>query len=186
MLHHRDLATLHAGLDHILQSPTDHGSVQLIVRRPAEDQRETLTRAQLDTTAGLLGDNWRTRGTDPVKQITLMNARVAALVAATPDRWELAGDQLYVDLDLSCVNLPAGTRLAIGGTIIEVSAEPHRGCKKFAARFGVDALRFVNSPRGDELRLRGLNAQVLQTGTVHVCDTVQLLAHHGDAPRHAA
>jgi MOSC domain-containing protein YiiM len=108
-------------------------------------------------------------------QLTLMNARTAALVAQDADRWALAGDQIFVDLDLSHDNLPAGTRLAIGSAVIEVSAEPHTGCKKFVARFGLEAMKFVNSPMGRQLRLRGMNTQVVQAGTVRVGDTVRKL-----------
>ncbi len=172
-----DLPRYAAGLDHIRRSPTDQGTVELVVRRPAEDQRQILTEAHLDPTTGLAGDNWQDRGTDPTKQITLMNVRVIALLAP-PDQWPLAGDQLYVDLDLSLASLPAGSRLTIGTATIEVSPEPHRGCKKFAARFGVDALRLVNSSLGDELRLRGLNAQVINPGTVHPGDPVRRSLTH--------
>ena len=83
---------------------------------------------------------------NPDAQLTLMNARVVALVAGERERWPLAGDQLYVDLDLSADNLPPGTRLAVGSAVIEVTPEPHTGCAKFSARFGSEALRFVNSP----------------------------------------
>src|SRR5690606_22235095 len=101
--------------------------------------------------------------------------RAAALVARTRDRWALAGDQLYVDLDLSDDNLPPGTRLAIGSAVLEVSPAPHRGCKKFMARFGLDALRFVNSEQGYALHLRGINATVAQSGVVRAGDLVTKL-----------
>ena len=97
----------------------------------------------------------------------------AALVAQSPDRMQLAGDQLFVDLDLSGANLPAGTRLAIGSAIVEVTAQPHTGCRKFVARFGLDAMKFVNSPIGRELNLRGINAKVVQPGTIRVGDVVK-------------
>jgi hypothetical protein len=168
-----DLSRYNAALDHIRRSPADDGVVEMIVRRPAEDVREVLDQARLDTAGGLIGDNWLGRGTDPAKQVTLMNARVAALVALSQDRWPLAGDQLYVDLDLTEANLPPGTWLAAGSAIIEVSAEPHRGCKKFAARFGVDALRLVNSPLGDQMRLRGINARVRRSGVVRAGDWIR-------------
>jgi MOSC domain-containing protein YiiM len=101
-------------------------------------------------------------------QINVMNARVAALVAQDRHRWHLAGDQLYLDMDLSAENLPAGTQLAIGSAIIEVTPPPHTGCKKFVARFGLDAMKFVNSSVGRELHLRGINAKVVQGGTIRV------------------
>jgi MOSC domain-containing protein YiiM len=143
-----------------------------------------LAEATLDVDEGLIGDNWRARGyrkhTDgsphPDMQINMMNARAAALIAGTEERWALAGDQLYVDLDLSGANLPPGTRLSIGSAVLEVTAEPHTGCKKFVSRFGLDAMRFVNSPVGRELNLRGINAKVVRSGTIRVGDAVRKLA----------
>ena len=172
-------AQLEAGLAGIRQSPSSIGTVELVVARPAVDERRTLEVAQLDLTEGLVGDSWRSRAgdaePDPDSQLNVMNARAIALIAGDPDRWALAGDQLYVDLDLSGANLPAGTRLAVGTAIIAVTAKPHRGCAKFSQRFGRDALRFVNSPAGRELRLRGLNARVVQPGTVRRGDAVRKL-----------
>ena len=170
---HPTAAQLEAGLDAIRDSPADGGRVEQIVRRPAVGERESLTEAQLDVTEGLIGDGWRERSGQLYNQLTLMNARTAALVAGTTDRWRLAGDQLYVDLDLSRTNLPPGTRLAIGGAVIEVTAEPHTGCRKFAGRFGMDAARFVNSHEGRELQLRGINAQIVVSGTVRVGDEIR-------------
>ncbi len=165
-------------------SPPDHGTVELIARRPAVDEREVLAEAELDVQVGLVGDTWPVRGStstpdgsaQPDAQLTVMNSRAALLVAQIPDRRMLAGDQLYVDLDLSPANLPSGTRLALGSAVIEVSGRPHLGCPKFAARFGQDAWRFVNSRVGRELRLRGLNARILVSGTVRLGDTVRKLA----------
>jgi len=172
---HLDYATLEAGLDHVRDSPADQGVLELIVRRPAEGEREVLTEAKIDVAAGLVGDDWLRRSGDPAQQVTIMNARAAALVARTRDRWALAGDQLYVDLDLSDDNLPPGTRLAIGSAVLEVSPAPHRGCKKFMARFGLDALRFVNSEQGYALHLRGINATVVRSGVVRAGDLVTKL-----------
>jgi len=177
---HLALDALEASLGEIRASPADHGRVELIVRRPEVDKREALDECRLDPANALVGDTWPTRGSpstkdgraNPDRQITLMNARVAALVAGTPDRRPLAGDQLYVDLDLSATNLPPGTRLAVGEAVIRISAEPHLGCHKFAARFGADALRFVNSAVGRELNLRGVNAKVVVGGTVRPGDTI--------------
>jgi MOSC domain-containing protein YiiM len=107
-------------------------------------------------------------------QINIMNARATALVAGSKDRWPLAGDQLYVDLDLSGANLPPGTRLAIGSAVLEVTSQPHTGCAKFVARFGLDAMKFVNSPVGRELNLRGINAKVVTAGTIRVGDDVRV------------
>ena len=172
---------LEAGLDHVRAAPADQGRVELIVRRPAENEREVLAVAELDRDEGLVGDTWRARGSSrtpdgsahPDMQLNLMSARVAQLVALEADRWQLAGDQLYVDLDLSEANLPAGARLELGSAVIEITDQPHRGCAKFAARFGRDALRFVNSAAGDELRLRGVNAKVVVAGTVRPGDEIR-------------
>ena len=172
---HLTTAQLEAGLDEIVQSPKDAGELQLIVRRPRVGQREVLEEGQLDTVEGLVGDTWRFRGSSrmpdktsphPDMQINVMNARAIALIAQDSKRWALAGDQLFVDLDLSQENLPPGTRLAIGSAIIEVTAQPHTGCGKFVERFGLDAMKFVNSPRGRQLSLRGINARVVQAGAV--------------------
>jgi hypothetical protein len=179
-MEHPTAAMLEAGLDGILGSPSDHGRVQLIVRRPAENARQALTEARLDRDRGLVGDTWRVRPSNltrdrsphPDLQLTLMSSRVAALVAGGDERRQLAGDQLYVDLDLSEANLPPGTRLTLGSAVIEISDKPHRGCAKFAQRFGQEALRFVNSPVGRQLRLRGVNARIVVTGTVRVGDPI--------------
>ena len=178
---HLTVAELEAGLDHIRVSPTDGGTLELIVRRPAEGEREVLEVGQLDLVAGLIGDSWLTRASrstpdgspHPDMQLNVMNARAIALIAGHPDRRALAGDQLYLDLDLSEDNLPPGTRLAVGDAVIEVTAQPHRGCQKFSARFGVEALRFVNSEIGRTLRLRGLNARVVVPGTIRRGDRVE-------------
>lgn len=174
-------AQLEAGLDDIRDSPREQGRLERIVRRPDKGEREEIVEADLDLLVGLVGDNWKARGNprrpgglaNPDCQLNVMNARVAALVAGADDRWALAGDQLYVDFDLSAANVPPGTRLAIGSAIIEVTAEPHTGCVKFIARFGVDAAKFVNSRVGRELQLRGINAKVVQSGSVRVHDAVR-------------
>jgi MOSC domain-containing protein YiiM len=178
---HLPITELEAGMEHIRQSPRDFGVLKMIVRRPRDDERETVEQAELHSTEGLVGDNWRTRGSkrmpdgsaNPEAQITLMNARTIALVAQTQDRWPLAGDQLFVDLDLSEENLPAGTRLSIGSAVLEVSAVPHTGCRKFSDRFGADALKFVNSPEGRQLHLRGINTRIVQGGVIHRGDILQ-------------
>lgn len=178
------LTDFESGLDHIRQSPRDEGRVELIVRRPAEDEREILDEGILDVAEGLVGDNWRARGSrkmpdgsaHPDMQINIMNSRVSALVAGDPGRRHLAGDQFHVDLDLSPANLPPGTRLAIGTAVLEVTAIPHTGCWKFAERYGPDAIRFVNSEVGRALNLRGVNARILVGGGVRTGDTIRKLA----------
>jgi hypothetical protein len=172
-MQHVPLEELEAGLDHIRLAPKDAGLIELVVRRPATDEREVLEEGELDVTRGLRGDKWSSFGADPATQLTLMNARVAALVAGERERWALAGDQLYVDLDLSTDNLPPGTRLLVGSAVIEISDEPHTGCGKFVRRFGVDAQRFVNSVTGRELNLRGVNAVVRTGGVVRCGDAIR-------------
>ncbi len=175
---HLTTAELEARLEHLLAAPKDAGELRLIVRRPERDKRETLEQGTLDVDEGLVGDNWRARGNrhrpdgsaDPEMQINVMNARVAELVAGNKSRMALAGDQLYLDMDLSSDNLPPGTRLAIGEAVIEVTPPPHTGCRKFAERFGKDAVVFVNSGRGKKLNFRGINARVVESGDVRIGD----------------
>jgi hypothetical protein len=177
---HRTRAELDAAIDDLRRAPTDDGTLELVVRRPALLQREVLEVGVLSSTEGLVGDTWSQRPSKrtpdgrphPDMQLNIMGIRVARLLAVTPDRIPLAGDQLYVDLDLSVDALPAGTRLAIGSAVIEVTDQPHTGCAKFTDRFGLDALRFVNSPVGKELRLRGANARVVVDGEVRPGDHV--------------
>jgi MOSC domain-containing protein YiiM len=168
---------LEAGLENIRKAPKDEGVVELIVTRPASGAREVLNQVQLDPATGMAGDSWATRMAvpDPATQLTLMNVRVISLIAPDRARWPLAGDQLLVDLDLAHDNLPPGTSLEIGGAISEVSETPHLGCGKFVQRFGVDAMKFVNSPLGRQLHLRGINARVLRAGAVRVGDRARKL-----------
>ncbi|MGI9068022.1 MAG: MOSC domain-containing protein [Pyrinomonadaceae bacterium] len=181
---HLTMEELEAGLDEIRRAPQDEGVLQLIVRRPRVDVREVLEEGELHPTEGLVGDSWKFRGSSrtpdgsahPDMQLNIMNARVIALVAQEKHRWQLAGDQLFIDLDLSAENLPAGTRLALGSAVIEVSPQPHTGCQKFVSRFGRDAVKFVNSPLGKELHLRGINARVVQAGIIRVGDVARKIA----------
>lgn len=176
--------TLDAGLDEVRRAPRDAGALKLIVRRPETGAREVLDVGELDPVEGLVGDNWKTRGSAGTPdgsahsemQLNVMNSRAIALIAQTEERWALAGDQLFVDLDLSEQNLPVGTRLGIGSAVIEVTPPPHAGCQKFVERFGVDAMKWVNSDIGRSLRLRGLNAKVIQAGVIHAGDTVTKIA----------
>jgi MOSC domain-containing protein YiiM len=162
----------------IQAAPPDLGRLELIVRRPAEGEREILDEGRLDPGQGLVGDRWAARVPEatPVylsAQLTVMSTRVLAAIEPARERWPLAGDQLLVDLDLSEANLPPGSRLAVGSAVIEVSETPHTGCAKFSARFGSDAMRWVNSPVGRAHRMRGLNARIVTGGTVHVGDPVR-------------
>jgi hypothetical protein len=185
---HRTREELEARLGEIRKSPVDAGVLRMIVRRPAVDEREVMAEGQLDPVVGLVGDNWRTRGSSrtadgashPDMQINVMNARVIDLVAGDEARWSLAGDQLFVDLDLGADNLPAGTELAIGSAVIVVTPEPHTGCQKFVSRFGLDAMKFVNAREYRHLRLRGMNARVVRGGAIRAGDRVTKIA---DVPR---
>ena len=180
---HRSTAELEAALADIREAPADGGTIELIVRRPAEDAREVLDEADISHAQGIAGDTWDQRGSPtspddgphPDAQITIMSARAAAAVIGPVERWPLAGDQIYADLDISHETLAAGTRLRLGNAILEVTAKPHRGCAKFAARFGRDALRFVNTGEGQALRMRGVNCRVVQPGTVRAGDTITRL-----------
>ena len=170
-------AELEAGLDHIRQSPTDRGTLSNIFVRPEVDQRVALQECEMSAAQGVHGDMWLRKGTPDVEaQVMLINTRAIALLARTPDRWALAGDQLVVDLDLSDDNLPPGQRLAVGSAILEVTGKPHRGCAKFAQRFGKEALAFVNSAEGWHLHMRGICARVVQDGTAKVGDRVVKVA----------
>ena len=177
---HLTMEELDAGLEHIRQAPVDEGVLELIVRRPDTGKREMLEQGELDLTAGLVGDNWNTRGSaktedgtgHPEMQINIMNARAIAHIAQDKERWQLAGDQLFIDMDISEENMPPGTQLSLGTAIIEITAVPHPGCKKFVERYGIDAMEWVNSDEGKALHLRGINAKVVQPGTIRAGDTV--------------
>jgi hypothetical protein len=177
----RTLGELVDGLDRVRDAPKDIGTLELIIARPAVDQRTELAVAELDVDRGLVADRW-SRGSkpNPKSQVTVMNVRATQLVAGDRSRWALAGDQLYVDLDLSGDNLPPGTRLGIGSAVLEVSDQPHLGCEKFAARFGQTAREFANSPQGTAVNFRGINTCVVHSGTVRAGDSVTKLVREGD------
>ncbi len=180
---HRSADELSDGLHHVRAAPRDSGRLELIVVRPEVDERESWDAATVDLRLGIVGDTWIERGSrrtpdgsaNPDAQVTVMNARAAELVAGSQDRWELAGDQLYVDLDVSVTNLPTGTRLVIGDAELEVTDAPHTGCAKFSERFGVDALKATATPEGRELRLRGINTRVVHGGDISVGDRVRVV-----------
>jgi hypothetical protein len=181
---HRTTSELEAALDHLRAAPAEAGPVTLVVRRPERLAREVLDAGVLDTEAGLVGDNWLSRATSRAvdegrhreAMLTLMSARMVGLLADDDEGRALAGDQLYVDLDLSVDRLPVGARLAVGDdAVLEIAAKPHRGCQKFVARFGADAMAFVNSEEGVRLRLRGVYARVLEGGVVRPGDVVRHL-----------
>lgn len=186
---HLTPAALHARREHLLDVPRDLGRLELVVARPEQGRRLLLDEARLDLEHGLVGDNWLTRGSrrrsdgsaDPDKQVTVMNIRVAALVAGDEERIPLAGDQLFVDLDLSVDNLPVGSTLTIGSAVLLVTPPPHTGCAKFVTRFGADAMRFVNSPVGRANRWRGMNTRILQPGVVRVGQPITVARAPGRA-----
>lgn len=176
----RTTTELETLLDDIFAAPEDAGPIEMIVRRPAENQREVVETAELTTDRGLVGDSWIDRVDEDgepymASQLTIMNARVADAVAGNRDRWPLAGDQIYVDLDISHENLPAGSRIRVGDAVVEISDVPHTGCAKFSSRFGKEALRFANVGAGRENRFRGVNAFVVTDGMVNVGDKVTKL-----------
>ena len=153
-MRHLTLDELEAGLATVEAAPADAGRLDLIVARPARGERELLATGELGLRQGLVADRWKPKsaanGRDPGLQVTLMSSRMAALVADGDDhdRWAQAGDQLYVDLDISERNLPIGSQLAIGDVVLEVSPIPHTGCGKFIRRFGVDSMELISSNRG--------------------------------------
>lgn len=180
---HKTLEHLEEHTDLVSAAPADGGTLEMIVIRPDVGERVVLEAAELHPDHGVVGDSWRMRGsgrTDdgsahPDMQLNVIGSRVLDLIAGGRDRWQLAGDQLCIDLDLSDENLPAWTKLSIGEAVIQITDQPHTGCGKFSSRFGADALRWVNSPDGRALRLRGVNARVVEPGTIRVGDTVTKL-----------
>jgi len=173
---HLSRPELEAGLDHIRQSPRDSGRLHMIVVRPKSNERVVLTECDASSDGAIHGDRWAGTSKAPEVSVTLMNSRAAALIAQDESRWPLAGDQLYVDFDLSEDNLPPGTLVAMGGVVLEITAKDHTGCTKFSSRFGNDAYLFVNSPEGARLNLRGIYAKVIEAGMIRVGDTIRKVA----------
>ena len=184
MAEHPSLTELESALGHILASPSDGGKLEMISARPAVGERKQLEEATLDEAQGLIGDNWKDRSStrtpdgsaNPDAQLTIINSRLVHAVSGSKSRWELAGDQLVVDIDLSHDNLPVGSRLEIGSAVVELTAEPHTGCVKFASRFGNPALRFVSGPEAMQQRRRGANAKIIKSGTIRVGDVAAKVA----------
>ncbi|QDU74935.1 hypothetical protein Pan97_19550 [Bremerella volcania] len=184
MPEHLTLEQLHEGLPHIQQSPSDEGTLEAIVIRPKTNERSQLAHCELSLEGGVHGDNWALGcwkslpdgSPHPDVQVAIANTRAIDLIAGDPGRWALAGDNLYVDFDLSAENLPAGQQLAIGDVVLEITEIPHNGCKKFSDRFGSDAVKFVNSAIGKQLHLRGIYARVVKSGVVRVGDAIRKLS----------
>jgi MOSC domain-containing protein YiiM len=183
MTRHLSLEELREGLSEIRRSPKDRGTLRGIVIRSETDARSALPQCELSPELGVHGDNWA-KGCwmslpdgrpHPDVQVTIMNARTIALIAQDEARWPLAGDNLFIDLDLSADNLPPGTRLSVGTALLEITAVPHKGCSKFAARYGINATRFVNSRDGLRLHLRGIYARIVERGVITVGDMVEKL-----------
>ncbi|MBL8099748.1 MAG: MOSC domain-containing protein [Anaerolineales bacterium] len=183
MLKQYPISELELGIDEIKDSPKDNGVLEMIVRRPETETREIINAGEINLENGLAGDNWKARGNDhtpdgsadPEAQITLMNSRVIQLLSGDKENWQWAGDQLFVDMDLGIENLPPHSRIQVGSVILEISAKPHTGCKKFSGRFGIEALEFISTPLGKALRMRGVNAKVIQAGEIKVGDVVKKL-----------
>ena len=179
MTEHHSIDVLDSALTDIKASPADRGSVDMIVARPGEGERVLLDAGELDEESGLVSDGWSARGSrstadgssDPEEQLTIINTRLIDAIAGAKSRWQLAGDQLVIDIDLSHDNLPPGSRLQIGSAVVGLTGKPHTGCAKFAGRFGHAALRFVSTKEAMRLRLRGANAKVIRSGVVRVGDT---------------
>ncbi len=168
-------------MDWVLAAPADVGRVEMLVVRPAVNQRESLDQVMFSAQQGVFGDNWLAScwkklpggESDPQVQVAIMNARMIEVLTRDKTRWPLAGDQLFVDFDLSVNNLAVGDRLQVGAAVLEITAEPHRGCGKFKRRFGMAALAMVNSAQGDARRLRGVYARIVSAGEVRVGDGVR-------------
>jgi GNAT superfamily N-acetyltransferase len=181
---HRTREEMLAFLPTLDALPRDAGTVRLVVARPASGGREVLSEGRLAADVGLVGDNWLPRGSRHSAdgsalldmQLNLTSYAMIEFLAQEGDRVALAGDQLYLDLDLSHDNLPTGTQLHFGvegaGAVVVVTDTPHQGCAKFINRYGREAMTFVNGPEGKPRRLRGLCARVVRDGAVRPGDQV--------------
>ncbi len=167
-----------SALDLIRASPKERGTIELIARRPSAGTREVVDRARFSLELGVVGDGWhrrpsrKTGAPNPEQQVTLMSSRAIAAIVPNRDDWPGAGDQLFVDFDLSVENLPPGTKIAVGTAVLAVTAHPHLGCAKFTKRFGSEATKWVNTDVGKSLNLRGINAQVITEGEARRGDVI--------------
>ena len=183
MPHHLAHARLEAGLPHILGAPKDQGLLRGIVVRPAKGERREPETCLLSLAGGAEGDHWA-KGCwkttpegkpDPDVQICIMPARAIELIAGERANWAPAGDNLFIDMDLTPDNLPPGSRIGLGAAELEITAVPHNGCDSFIARYGRDACVFVNTGEGKRNRLRGIYARVVRDGVVSAGDSVRKL-----------
>ena len=173
---HRTLAALQAGLEALPALPPDSGRLVLVVRRRPDGVRETPQRVRLTPEEGVPGDGWNRRPPrDLVAQLAVMRRDVAELIA-NGQPLTLFGDNLFADFDLSAANLPAGTRLRVGEAVVEVTPKPHNGCRKFQARFGPDAFRFVQAPPTRDQNLRGIYWRVVEAGEACVGAAIHVLS----------
>jgi MOSC domain-containing protein YiiM len=172
----RTLADLERGLAALTATPADRGRVALIVRRVENGRREVPGRVTIAPDTGVPGDAWGRRpGRDPAMQLAVMQLDVAELIA-NGQPLALYGDNLFLDLDLSTRNLPLGSRVRAGDVVLEVTPAPHNGCRKFRARFGDEALRFVSSPSLRSRNLRGIYLRVVAAGALACGDAVEVLS----------
>ena len=174
---HPSTEDLEARLAWLADAPKDGGAITGIVIRPRTNERVLLSECKVSPELGVHGDNWASGShgetPNPSAQITIMNTRMIELLADEKERQALAGDQFFADMDLSKTNLKVGQQLRIGTAVLEIMSKPHLGCVKFSNRFGADALKFVNSEAGTEMRLRGVYASVISSGSIEVGNAIE-------------
>jgi MOSC domain-containing protein YiiM len=172
---HLALPELEARLAALPAAPRDRGTLLLIVTRDADHRRDTPREAQLSVEGGVSGDRWQHGSAEPDAQLAVMQIDVAKLLA-NGQTLTLFGDNLFVDLDLSAANLPAGSRLRMGAALVEVTPEPHDGCRQFRQRFGGDALRITADRTRRHRNLRGIYMRVVEPGRIAVGDAVLVVS----------
>lgn len=171
---HVALDKLEAGFDGLRPPPGERGGLTAIARRSRDGSRELPVTAELSVADGLVGDAWSRRPPrDPNAQLTVMRQDIALLIA-NGQPLSLFGDNLFVDFDISGAHLPAGTRLRLGECLVEVTPEPHNGCRKFRDRFGQDALRFTALRRIRPHNARGIHWRVIEGGIIRIGDSIEV------------
>ena len=135
-----------------------------------------LARTSITPESGIPGDAWgRQQCPAPEAQLAVMQIDIAELIA-NGQPLTLFGDNFCLELDLSAANLPSGSRLRAGTATLEVTPEPHNGCRKFRERFGDAALRFVSKRELRHLNLRGIYMRVVEGGEIATGDLLQVLS----------